>query len=194
MISNKTWLNKGSLCILISDILDDARHIIENTCAKAVRSVDFCRVQMYWKRIFEEEQHGKERADYGAYIIRNPAACFEAEYGSGFGVRQLERARQFYKLYPIATAMQSQLNWSQYRMFCSCPLLKDILLSGYILLTEMFDDNENSTSKQAKVFPAVQGRIIGPSRTTWSCSSSQVIGASWKPTVQMEEKCSSFTR
>ncbi len=103
----------------ISSILDDARHIIENARANAMRSVDFCRVQMYWrlgKRIFEEEQHGKERADYGAYLIRDLAAHLEAEYGSGFGIRQLERARQFYKLYPIATAVRSQLNWSQYRM------------------------------------------------------------------------------
>jgi len=35
---------------------------------------------------------------------------------SGFGLRQLERARQFYRLSPIASAVRSQLNWSQYRM------------------------------------------------------------------------------
>ena len=79
-----------------SGILEDMRHIIENARANAVRSVDFCRVQMYWKlgeRIFEEEQQGKERADYGAYIIRDLAKHLEAEYGSGFGVRQLEQRR-----------------------------------------------------------------------------------------------------
>ena len=103
----------------ISGILDDARHIIENARVNAVRSVDFCRVQMYWKlgeRIFKEEQHGQERADYGAYVIRNLAAHLEAEYGSGFSERQLKFCRQFYKLYPIGNALRSQLNWSQYRM------------------------------------------------------------------------------
>ena len=39
----------------------------------------------------------------------------EPEYGSGFGVRQLEQARQFYRTYPIANTLRSQLNWSQYR-------------------------------------------------------------------------------
>ena len=43
----------------------------------------------------------------------------EPEYGSGFSVRQLERSRQFYRLYPIASAVRSQLNWSQYKMLIS---------------------------------------------------------------------------
>ena len=84
----------------------------------AIRSVDFNRVQMYWnigRRIVEEEQHGKERADYGTYLIKNLAKELEPEYGSGFGVRQLEQSRQFYRTYPIANTLRSQLNWSQYR-------------------------------------------------------------------------------
>ena len=39
----------------------------------------------------------------------------EPEFGSGFGVRQLEQSRQFYRTYPIANTLRSQLNWSQYR-------------------------------------------------------------------------------
>ena len=45
--------------------LNDIRGIINSAKQNAVRSVDFCRVQMYWhmgKRIFEEEQQGKDRA------------------------------------------------------------------------------------------------------------------------------------
>ena len=75
-----------------SNIIEDARTIINSARSSAVRSVDFCRVQMYWnlgKRIFEEEQQGKERADYGTYLIKNLASTLESEYGSGFGVRQL---------------------------------------------------------------------------------------------------------
>lgn len=82
-----------------SNIIEDARTIINSARSSAIRSVDFCRVQMYWnlgKRIFEEEQQGKERADYGTYLIKNLASTLESEYGSGFGVRQLEQSRQFY--------------------------------------------------------------------------------------------------
>ena len=99
--------------------LNDIRNIINTARTQAVRSVDFCRVQMYWhmgKRIFEEEQQGKERADYGTYLIKNLAKQLEPEYGSGFSYRQLAFCRQFYRLYPIVNALRSQLNWTQYRM------------------------------------------------------------------------------
>ena len=69
----------------IEQIIIDAR-------ANAVRSVDSCRVQMYWnigRRIVEEEQHGKQRAEYGTYLIKNLAKEIEPEYGSGFSERQL---------------------------------------------------------------------------------------------------------
>lgn len=107
-----------------SNIIDDARTIINSARSSAVRSVDFCRVQMYWnlgKRIFEEEQQGKERADYGTYLIKNLATNLEAEYGSGFSERQLKFCRQFYKLYPNGNAVRSQLNWSQYRALIQIP-------------------------------------------------------------------------
>ena len=93
--------------VISAKLVQDAKQIIETARKNAVRSVDFCRVQMYWnlgKRIFEEEQHGKKRADYGAYIVKSLAEKLEAEYGSGFGIRQIERARQFFLLYPIASA------------------------------------------------------------------------------------------
>ena len=97
----------------------EIRQIIETARTNAIRSVDFSRVQMYWllgKRIFEEEQQGKERADYGAYLIRNLAEELTPLYGSGFSVRQLEQSRRFYRMYPIANAVRSQLNWTQYRL------------------------------------------------------------------------------
>ena len=74
---------------------------------------------MYWKlgeRIFIEEQKGQDRAEYGAYLLQNVALEIEKEFGSGFSVRQLERARRFYRTYPIATALRTQLNWYQYRL------------------------------------------------------------------------------
>lgn len=103
-------------------LLDDARQIIDTARSSAVRSVDFNRVMMYWnlgRRIFEEEQQGKDRAEYGARIIRGLAERLEPEYGSGFGIRQLEQSRKFYRLYPIAHTLYAQLNWSQYKLLIS---------------------------------------------------------------------------
>lgn len=100
-------------------LFSDVRNIIEAARANAVRSVDFNRVLMYWKtgeRIFLEEQQGKERADYGSFLISGLAAQLEPEYGSGFSKRQLYFSLQFYKTYPDVNTLRSQLNWSQYRM------------------------------------------------------------------------------
>lgn len=114
--------NDSLTMVSMRDLLADARQIIDAARANAVRSVDFNRVMMYWnlgKRIFEEEQHGRSRAAYGAQIIRGLAARLEVEYGSGFGVRQLDQSRKFYRLYPIAHTLCAQLNWSQYKLLIS---------------------------------------------------------------------------
>ena len=71
----------------IHTFLDDIRRIIDAARTNAVRSVDFCRVQMYWQmgqRILEEEQQGKDRADYGSYLIKNLAKQLQPEYGAAF--------------------------------------------------------------------------------------------------------------
>lgn len=105
-----------------NSLVSDVKEIISSARQQAVRSVDFSRVQMYWhigRRIFVEEQEEKDRAEYGTYLIRNLARQIEPEYGSGFSVRQLERSRQFYREYPIASALRSQLNWSQYKKLMS---------------------------------------------------------------------------
>ena len=109
---------QNSIMSLPPQFVADIRQIITAARTNAVRSVDFCRVQMYWnlgKRILEEEQQGKARADYGTYLIKNLAKEIEPEYGSGFGERQLKFCRQFYREYPIGNALRSQLNWTQYR-------------------------------------------------------------------------------
>ncbi|HGO5854280.1 TPA: YhcG family protein [Mannheimia haemolytica] len=104
--------------LIETTIIQDIKQIIAQARENSVRAVDFQRVLMYWhigKRIFEQEQQGQERADYGAYLIKTLAKELEPEFGSGFGRRQLELFRQFYRAFPIANALRSQLNWTQYR-------------------------------------------------------------------------------
>lgn len=108
----------------MDDFIKEIRQIIDGARTNAVRSIDHARVMMYWsigKRIAEEEQQGKDRADYGSYLIKNLASQIVPVYGSGFGVRQLERCRQFYKLYPIASALRTQLYWTQYKQLIAIP-------------------------------------------------------------------------
>ena len=100
------------------NFIEEIRSIIETARTNAVRSVDFCRVQMYWqigRKIVEEEQAGETRAEYGKNVIKKLAATIEPIYGSGFGKRQLEYSRQFYLEYPIMHALRAQFNWTQYK-------------------------------------------------------------------------------
>jgi hypothetical protein len=103
-------------------LIHEIKSIISQSRDNAVRSVNWERTQMYWhigKRIFEEEQQGKDRADYGTYLIKYLSEQLQPEFGSGFGIRQLERYRQFYRTFPIASTLWTQFNWSHYKMLIS---------------------------------------------------------------------------
>lgn len=101
------------------DLLQKIVSLIEEAKENAIRSVDFHRVQLYWhigRYIFEDEQQGKERAEYGKYLVKYLSQNLAPIYGSGFSTRQLYQSIQFYKTFPIVNEVRSQLNWSQYRL------------------------------------------------------------------------------
>jgi hypothetical protein len=108
--------------IIKQDIILQIQSIIATAKDRAIRSVDTERVLMYWqigKVIFEEEQQGKDRADYGKYLIKSISETFQPQFGTGFSIRQLEMNRQFYKTFPITNALRSQFSWTHYRTLIS---------------------------------------------------------------------------
>ncbi|MBL4561278.1 MAG: DUF1016 family protein [Labilibaculum sp.] len=99
--------------------IQQVKDIITNAQNKAVRAVNSERVIMYWeigKKIVIEEQNGKERADYGSFLIGNLSKELTTIFGSGFSQRQLETCRQFYKVFQIPHTLRAELNWSQYKL------------------------------------------------------------------------------
>lgn len=104
------------------DLVVQIQQIIAKAQERAIRSVDFERVLMYWQIgevIFEEEQGGKERAEYGTFLIKSISKELQPQFGSGFSVRQLQRYRQFYCTFPNTSALRTQLNWTQYKLLIS---------------------------------------------------------------------------
>lgn len=104
---------------LSTSFVQAVKKIITTAQVSAVSAVNQERLHMYWhigRHIVEEEQQGKERASYGAFIIKTLAKELEKDFGSGFSVRQLETCRQFYSTFPIAHTLRAQLNWSQYKL------------------------------------------------------------------------------
>ena len=49
--------------------------------------------------IVEEEQNGKERADYGKEVLKELSKVLTKQFGRGFSVRNIEQMRQFYLVY-----------------------------------------------------------------------------------------------
>lgn len=107
---------------LKKDLIKEIQAILISSKDKAIRSVDNERVLMYWqigKTIFEEEQGGQNRAEYGTFLIKSISNHFQPHFGTGFSVRQLERNRQFYRMFPIASTLRTQFNWSHYKILIS---------------------------------------------------------------------------
>jgi len=120
-------------------VITDIKSIINTARDKAIRAVDTERVLMYWhigQRIFLEEQEGKDRADYGTFLIKTLSEQLEPEYGTGFSFRHLNWYRQFYRTFPIVNTLCSQLSWMHYRPMVAMnlnPLLLAMVIDDAIL-------------------------------------------------------------
>jgi len=67
-----------------------------------LRSINSTMVYTYFeigRMVVEEEQNGKERADYGKQILKGLSKELTKEFGKGFSVDNLERIRKFYLVY-----------------------------------------------------------------------------------------------
>lgn len=108
-----------------SNFIGEIRQIITQARQKAYTFINSSMVEAYWqmgKRIVEEEQQGKERADYGKKLLKALAEELTLEFGKGFSVNSLYYFRQFYLAFPekLPTAW-GILTWSHYKRLLSIP-------------------------------------------------------------------------
>jgi predicted nuclease of restriction endonuclease-like (RecB) superfamily len=102
-------------------LIKDLEVLIASGRKATYQSINQAMIDMYWnigKRIVEEEQKGKARAQYGKALIKNLAAVLTSEFGSGFTARNLRNYRQFYLLFPereIWHACVPNLTWTHFR-------------------------------------------------------------------------------
>jgi predicted nuclease of restriction endonuclease-like (RecB) superfamily len=140
-------------------IIPDIKAIIANAKDKAVRAVDNERTIMYWqigRRIFEEEQEGKDRADYGEYLTKFISLQLEPEYGTGYSKRQIELFRQFYRTFPIANALRSQLSWTHYKLIIR--LDSQDKIDFYI--AETVKNNWNTRQLERQIYSNLWERLL----------------------------------
>lgn len=79
------------------------RRILESARASAARSVNTHQVIANWlvgQEIVEEEQAGKQRADYGERVILQLSARLQRTFGDGYSATNLKLFRKFFLTYP----------------------------------------------------------------------------------------------
>lgn len=107
---------------LSPSFIHEIREMLRQARQRAYAAVNFVMVETYWRigqRIVEEEQNGKERADYGAFLIRELSRSLSDEFGKGFSVANLWNFRQFYLTFPgdqKLYTLRRELTWSHYRL------------------------------------------------------------------------------
>lgn len=101
------------------NFIHEIKQIVSQARQNAYTAINSAMVEAYWqmgKRIVEEEQHGKERADYGAQLLKELSKELTKEFGKGFSIGSLYYYRQFYNTFPEIFATPWRiLTWSHYK-------------------------------------------------------------------------------
>ena len=103
--------------------LADIRELLLVGRETAYRSVNSVMIKTYWqigKRIVEQEQLGKSRAEYGEHLVVHLSRYLTDGFGKGFSIANLKNMRQFYQTFPkfdeLATQRVANLSWSHLRL------------------------------------------------------------------------------
>jgi predicted nuclease of restriction endonuclease-like (RecB) superfamily len=76
--------------------------LLQNARQQVLRTVNSTMVYTYFeigRMIVEEEQSGKERAEYGKQLLKGLSQQLTVEFGKGFSIDVLERIRKFHLIY-----------------------------------------------------------------------------------------------
>ena len=104
-----------------NNYINEVKEILKNARQKAYTAVNSAMVEAYWKigrRIVEEEQSGRERAEYGKEIIKNLSKELTEEFGKGYSYRTLREIRQFYLMFSDFEkwrTVSAKLTWSHFQ-------------------------------------------------------------------------------
>ena len=104
-----------------NNYISEIKKILKNARQKAYTAVNSAMVEAYWeigRRIVEEEQNGKERAEYGKEIVKNLSKELTEEFGKGYSYRTLREIRQFYLMFSDFEkwrTVSAKLTWSHFQ-------------------------------------------------------------------------------
>jgi len=164
--------------ININKVYKDIRNILEKAKSHAYKAVNFAMVIAYWqigKIIVEEKQKGKERAEYGRFLIKELSRRLTQEYGKGFTKSNIFYMKQFYlkfskshavsdesqKVHALrgesqkVNALRSELSWTHYRLLLRVE--KDAVRNFYML--ECIENNWSTRELERQINSLLYERI-----------------------------------
>ncbi len=134
----------------IVELLQSARN-------KVVSTINQTMVLTYFeigRKIVEEEQGGKKRADYGKKVITELSKVLTKEFGKGFSERNIEQMRQFYLVYSKSQTVSAESDIQKSKTVSAKTISKiptqkfnqkELMLSWSHYLKLMRLDDENKT-------------------------------------------------
>jgi predicted nuclease of restriction endonuclease-like (RecB) superfamily len=134
------------------------REILGKARSAVYRSINFTMVLAYWnigKVIVDDEQHGKERAEYGKALIKELSLRLTKEYGKGFDESNLRNIRKFYLTFPNCDALRHELTWTHYRLLLR--IKKEDTRNFYML--ETVDSNWSTRELERQIGSLLYERI-----------------------------------
>jgi hypothetical protein len=98
--------------------VDDLKQIVQINLKRVYSAINYGQVYTNWcigKRIIEQEQKGKLRAEYGKRVIAIASKSLTDEFGSGYSITNIKSFRKFfveYKDYTIGQTVSAQFETS----------------------------------------------------------------------------------
>ena len=101
----------------IESIYKDIKEKIITARTKMLKHIDTTMIEVYWYvgKVTYELSENSTKASYGKKIVDALSARLTNEFGSGFSPVSLRRMRKFYQLYPIWSAVPTELSWSHFQ-------------------------------------------------------------------------------
>lgn len=98
-------------------LIENIGTTLQQAKTNAYKAINFELVKANWEignHIVEFEQNGKQKADYGSYLLTKLAKDLKLKHGKGFSKSNIYLCRQFYLKFPKFQTVSGKLSWSHY--------------------------------------------------------------------------------
>ena len=150
-------ISENSLFLSVKEIINQSRE-------RVFRVANSTLLLTYWQigqLIVEDEQQGKERAEYGKFVLKNLSKKLTFEFGKGFDESNLRNMRSFFQAFPIRDAVRHELSWTHYRLL----LRQENEHKKIYYLNESIENNWSSRDLKRQINSLAYERVVQHKRS-----------------------------